>query len=94
MVTGGSARPSARMAKPTTQAPSQRLSWGQRRPHISGRLLVSRNLSAAPRMSPSSTRAKAPGMSLLTGQASWQGAEGHWMQRCASIFAEFRSKPR
>jgi hypothetical protein len=32
-------------------------------------------------------------MSFETGHASWHGAEGHWMQREASIFAAFRSNP-
>ena len=44
MATGGSWWLSGRMANATTHSPSQRRSCGQRRPHSSGRLLVSRNL--------------------------------------------------
>ncbi len=76
-----------RIAKPTTQAPSQSDSWGQSRPHISGRLLVSRKTAAAPKTSPFSRKESARGMSLPVGQASWQGAAGQWMQRSASIIA-------
>ena len=76
---------------PTTQWPSQSDSCGQRRPHMSGAGFVARKMSAAPWTSPSSSLRKAPGMSLLTGQATWQGAAGHWMQRYASILAESRS---
>ena len=45
--------------------------------HISGRLLVSRKMFAAPMTSPCSSLKKAPGISLSTGQASIQGAVGH-----------------
>ena len=94
MATGFWSIMSGRIANPTTQSPSQRLSCGQRRPHISGKLLVSRNLLAAPMTSPRSNSRKAPGMSLPTGQAVMQGASGHWMQRVASILALSRLKPR
>ena len=47
-MTGGSWCMSGRMANATTHSPSQSRSCGQRRPHSSGRLLVSRNLFGRP----------------------------------------------
>ena len=94
IATGGCFVPSGRIAKATTQAPSHSDSCGHSRPHISGSVLVSRNLSAPARMSPSSSSLSAAGMSLRTGQASMQGAEGQSMQRAASTIAASRSMLR
>ena len=94
MATGGCFDPSGRIANPTTQSPSQRDSCGHRRPHISGSVLVWRKMLAAPMTSPSSSILSAPGMSLWTGQACVQGADGQSMQRDASTIAALMSMRR
>src|SRR5665647_296597 len=68
-------------------APSHWSSCGQTRPHTAGSALVSRTFLAAPRKSPSATRPRNEGMSMLTGHAPRQPGFLHMMQRAASIIA-------
>ena len=88
IATGGCFDPSVRSAKPTTHAPSQSISCGQSRPHISGKVEVSLNFEAAPSMSLFSSIFNAEGMSLCTGHASMHGADGQSIHLAASIIAE------
>jgi len=69
------------------QTISHCVSWGQTRPQIAGRMLVSFILRILPRTSPLAKSPMKPGISMPTGQPGMHNGFLHWMQRDASITA-------